>query len=245
MELLGTALSLGAAGYFVFPCLASKNPATPNGFYDAATDEAAITNLWRVHPGSLIGVRAGLGFDALDLDPQARGWYEQNRCRLPQTRVHRTRRGGLHVLFQHDDAVRCTASKITAGVDTRGNGGYLIWWPATGLPVLSDAPLAPWPDWLLNELRPKPRPSASASASNIIRIGGDGWLRGLIRAVATAPEGQRNCILFWAACRAGEAVRDGKATEDLVTSVLLEAANHAGLTLREAQQTIRSGIQRV
>jgi hypothetical protein len=238
---IDTALQLGAAGYAVFSCLASKNPATPNGFYDAVTDETEIKNLWRADPGCLIGVRTGLHFDALDLDPQAKDWFEHNRRRLPQTRIHRTRRGGLHVLFAHHEAVRCTASKIAAGVDTRGTGGYLIWWPAARLPVLSDAPLAPWPEWLLAELRPKPRVVPS---NTIVHCGGDRWLRGLVRTVATAPEGQRNAVLFWAACRAGEAIHDGKTTEDFVTRVLLEAAAHAGLTLREAQQTIRSGIQR-
>jgi hypothetical protein len=160
--------------------LASKNPATPNGFYDAVTDETEIKNLWRADPGCLIGVRTGLHFDALDLDPQAKDWFEHNRRRLPQTRIHRTRRGGLHVLFAHHEAVRCTASKIAAGVDTRGTGGYLIWWPAARLPVLSDAPLAPWPEWLLAELRPKPRVVPS---NTIVHCGGDRWLRGLVRTV--------------------------------------------------------------
>jgi hypothetical protein len=41
------------------------------------------------------------------------------------------------------------------------------------------------------------------------------------------------------------AIRDGRASEDFVTGVLLEAAAHAGLMLREAQLTIRSGVQRI
>jgi hypothetical protein len=72
----------------------------------------------------------------------------------------------------------------------------------------------------------------------------DGWLRGLIRAVANASEGHRNATLFWATCRAGEAVRDGKASEAFVVDVLIEAATHAGLPEREAQRTVQSGIHR-
>jgi hypothetical protein len=62
--------------------------------------------------------------------------------------------------------MRGTAGKIALGVDTRGNGGYLVWWPAAGFPVLSDAPLAPWPDWLLADFRPKPRPPSWRKLSN-------------------------------------------------------------------------------
>jgi hypothetical protein len=98
------------------------------------------------------------------------------------------------------------------------------------------------PDWLLAEFQPKPRPSIPASPT--IRFCTDNWLRGLVRTVASASEGQRNSILFWASCRAGEALRDGKATEDFLTSVLLEAAMHAGLPQREALRTIISGVQR-
>ena len=105
-----------------------------------------------------------------------------------------------------------------------------------------DAPLASWPDWLLAEFRPKLRLSVPASPA--IRFCTGTWLRGLTRTVATAPEGKRNCILFWAACRAGEAIRNGTADEGFITEALLEAALHAGLDRRGAQATIRSGIQR-
>jgi hypothetical protein len=72
----------------------------------------------------------------------------------------------------------------------------------------------------------------------------DGWLRGLARAVATASEGDRNSILFWAACRGSEAVRDGKAAEGFVNNVLLEAAKRCGLSELEAKRTIKSGMRR-
>lgn len=247
-QVLNIALELAAAGVPVFPCRADKKPTTPHGFKDAVTDPVAVHELWRQRPGPLIGIPADAvsGINLLDLDfpkhPASRAWYNDNRHRLPRTRTHQTLSGGLHILFKHDALAPNNAGKIAPGVDTRGAGGYLIWWPAAGGLVLSDSPLAPWPDWLLAEFRPKPRPPITSSTT--LNCWGDSWLRGLIRTVANAPEGQRNSILFWATCRAGEAVREGKATEDFVNSVLLEAANHAGLSLREAQQTIRSGMQR-
>jgi hypothetical protein len=246
-KVLDVALNLAAAGMAVFPCLADKRPATPHGFKDASADCDALRELWRKCPGALVGVPTGAvtGVDILDLDAkhnQAKEWYSTNRRHLPLTRIHRTRSGGLHLLFKHDALVHSTAGKIALGVDTRGSGGYAIWWPACGLPVLADAPLASWPDWLLDTFRPKPRPSVLASPT--IRFCTDNWLRGLIRTVATAQEGKRNCILFWAACRAGEAIRIGNADEGFITEALLEAALHAGLDRHGAQATIRSGLQR-
>jgi len=231
----------------VFPVLANKHPATPHSFKDASADSAALRELWRRYPGPLVGVPTGdiTGFDVLDFDttkhPEAGVWWRANRHRLPPTRAHQTRSGGFHLLFRHDGLVRGVAGKICLGVDTRATGNFIVWWPAHGHRVI-DAPLASWPDWLLAEFQPRPRPSVPASTA--IRFCSDGWLRGLIRTVANAPEGQRNSILFWAACRAGEAVRDGKADEDFVVPVLVEAALRAGLPQAEAQRTIDSGVHR-
>jgi hypothetical protein len=148
---LAAALSLGAKGQYCFPCLEDKRPATPKGFKDAVSDANALRDLWRRYPGPLVGAPTGVGFDVLDIDakhPEARDWWAENRPWLPETRTHRTRSGGLHLLFQTDPNRRCSAGKIARGIDVRACGGYIIWWPAAGLPVLCGAPLAPWPGWL-------------------------------------------------------------------------------------------------
>jgi hypothetical protein len=239
------ALELVATGIPTFPCLLDKRPACPHGFKDATADPEKLQSLWSQYPGELVGVPTGnaSGLDALDLDAkhvEAIAWMKENRRRFPQTRKHRTRSGGAHLLFQHNDAMACTVAKIALGVDTRATGGYIVWWPAAGLPIISDAQPALWPEWLLAEFRPKPQPPRTTAA--ISR--GHGWLRGLVRIVANSTEGQRNRILFWAACRGGEAVRDGKAGEDFVVDVLTEAAGRAGLPQPEAKRTIQSGIRR-
>jgi hypothetical protein len=38
-------------------------------------------------------------------------------------------------------------------VDVRADGGYVVWWPREGLRVVSDAPIADWPEWLLGLAR--------------------------------------------------------------------------------------------
>jgi hypothetical protein len=151
MRALGEALILAAEGRHCFPCSSSKRPATPRGFLDASADPVVLQELWARDPGRLVGVRTGRssGIDILDLDRkhgEAIVWLASSHDRLPVTRVHRARSGGLHLVFQHGRDVRRSASRIAPGIDVRGDGGYIIWWPA--LPVVCNAPFAPWPEWL-------------------------------------------------------------------------------------------------
>ena len=110
-----------------------KSPLTAHGLKDAATDADAIHRMFSPHPDCLIGVPTGSisGIDILDVDPRHDGhvWYAANKERLPPTRIHRTRSGGIHRLFRHMDGLRNTAAKIAPGIDTRSEGGYFIWWP--------------------------------------------------------------------------------------------------------------------
>jgi hypothetical protein len=236
------ALELAGTGIPVFPCAATKVPVSPHGFKDATTDAGTLRRLWQEYPGELIGVCTGRasGFDVLDLDakhPEAKAWWKDNRRRSPKTRTHRTRSGGLHLLLAHNDAVRCSASKIARGVDTHAAGGYVIWWPATGLPIISDAPRAPWPIWLRSEFCP-PRPSLS-----VVRVPNHNFIGKLVRLVAGATEGERNSLTYWAACRAGEMVASGLLSADTAMAVIAEAATRAGLPRAEAERTARSGIR--
>jgi hypothetical protein len=235
---------LAAEGKAVFPCREDKAPTTPRGFLDAVTDPDAVHGLWCLHPGPLVGVATGAesGFDVLDLDvkhPEAESWWLENRPRIPGTRAHRTRSGGWHFLFAHAAGLRNSASKIARGVDVRGDGGYIIWWPAAGWPVLSDAVSAPWPAWLLALARPRPepRPVPSAMSSTVLD---NRKLAGLVKLVALAGEGERNRALFWAACRVAEAVICGTLSESFATAALERAAIHAGLPAIEARRTISS-----
>jgi hypothetical protein len=198
---LTAALALGSQGRPCFPCRIDKRPATPHGFKDATYDANRLRDLWRSYPGPLVGLATGeaSGIDALDLDkghPEAAAWWAENRNRLPKTRTHRTRSGGLHLLFRHTRTLRCTAGQIAPGIDTRGDGGYLIWWPAIGFPVLCDLSPVPWPAWLLELLTP---PETSREPCSNVHIDTGRYARAVLRhaanRVATAPLGHRNSIL--------------------------------------------------
>jgi len=195
----------------IFPCCNvpgdrdfDKKPLTSHGFKDAVCDPSVIRRWWNRWSDALIGVPTGIKFDVIDLDLQhaeAQQWLDSNAHRLPATRAHRTRSGGQHMLFRPDPAIKCTSGKLHPHVDTRGLGGYCIWWPAEGLPVEHAALLADVPEWILEALRPKSLPAPEPTCGY---DSAGAWLRGLVRVVAGASEGQRNRALFWAACRAGE-----------------------------------------
>jgi hypothetical protein len=163
-QALKAALALAGGGRAVFPCRLTKDgrkvPCCPHGIDDATIDPTPIARLWRLHPGPLVGVRCGAisAISVLDIDAKhtaARGWWTQHRSTLPATRTHRTKSGGLHLVFQHAAGFPTTVGRIVRGVDSRSDGGFIIWWPEAGLPVLRTGPIAAAPDWLIAALQPR------------------------------------------------------------------------------------------
>jgi len=241
-QALKAALELASTGLAVFPCGRNKHPCTPNGFLDATKDPSIVQELWRHHAGMLVGIRTGAtsGIDVLDLDAKhqdARIWWHAHRAELPVTRVHRTRGGGLHLVFRYADDLRCNNSRLARGIDVKAEGGYAIWWPAVGLPVLHDGEPAPWPDWLRAQLKPPPPPPPRSVVPD------DRRLQQLLRCVATAPEGQRNTIAFWGACRLAEMVATDLISANDAMALVIDAAMAAGLPRSEAIATARSGLR--
>ncbi len=248
---LGAALALGLPA---FPCRTDKAPACPHGFHDATADPSALRELWRRHPAPLVGVPTGdaSGVDALDIDaprhPEAAVWWVQHRRRLPTTRTHRTRSGGLHVLFEHAAGMRCWTGRPVSGIDGRADGGYIVWWPTEGEPVLREEPPAPWPDWLLDELTPPPaRTPAWALATDLSSPErgsryGSAALRHAANRVARAPVGNRNSTLNNEAFGVARLVAAGVLNAQDVADTLAAAAVASGLAPREVEATLRSAL---
>lgn len=149
-------------GLPVFPLGLDKKPRTPHGFKDATTDAGKIKAWASQWPNALVGVPTGKASKlfVLDIDVkngkdgfatlQAKGWH------LPATRTHRTKNGGgAHYLFRVPDGkpLKCSASKLGDGLDTRGEGGYIVWWPAHGGEVENGDVLADVPAYLLDALQ--------------------------------------------------------------------------------------------
>lgn len=140
--------------------------------------------------------------------------------------------------------MKCTASKLGPHVDTRGHGGYIIWWPACGLEVLHGGVLAPVPDWIIEALNPKPIIAPSAHVRAMCRAPSSTSLRGALGVLARAKEGERNHALFWTACRMAEAVRSGTINEQQALDMLTATGRQVGLSDHEIRATARSGFRR-
>src|SRR5262245_24638341 len=119
----------------VFPCSLDKRPLIANGFRAAKRIEPP--EFW-----PLVGVPTGAvsGFDVLDIDPDGLSWLSANPL---ETRRHKTPRG-WHLLFRHADGLRCSAGRIAKGIDVRGDGGFVVWWPRQGLEVVGE--MGGWPE---------------------------------------------------------------------------------------------------
>jgi len=183
------AAPLLAQGIPVFPCWEKpngkiqsngkpksdgKNPRIQKGHKAATTDAKQIAAWSAQWPHALIGVPTGeaSGLFVLDVDVkngkdgfatlQAKGWT------LPETRTHRTLTGGgAHYLFKNPDglSLKNSVSALGAGLDTRGAGGYIIWWPAHAGEVDHPDTLADAPDWLIEAMQTKPAAERKAQSA--------------------------------------------------------------------------------
>jgi hypothetical protein len=238
MTTLDTAL-LVARRWPVFPCREDKRPATPNGFKNATRDPVGVVDLWRAHPGPLIGVPTGAvsGFDVLDIDPRHDGdkWLAEADPLLPNTRKSATRSGGTHLFFAHADGLKNSASKIARGVDVRAEGGYVILWGAHGCSVEHAGLLHSWPRWVLDILMPKPKPRMSAAPAT--KIEGDTRAVLMIERakdrVRRAAPGQRHINLRAAAATLGGLIKYIPGGEDGIRRELVDLAMQAGGEDRE------------
>ncbi len=106
----------------------------PHGFKDATTDLETIWEWWDQYPLANIIVPTGSrsGIWVLDVDPAHGGSdslsdLEAQYAVLPVTQEQITGGNGRHVVFVHPGPeFRNTAGKLGPGLDTRGEGGYII-----------------------------------------------------------------------------------------------------------------------
>ena len=205
---------VGEYGASVFPCNPDKSPRTPHGFKDATTNLDTVDE-WFQNTHSLIGVPTGKRFFVLDIDPDGHDWYMENAGRLNCGCINTTLRG-WHLVYAIPNGVEipCSTSKLAPGVDVRGTGGYVVWWPGEGLHTtgtLSD--IGPPPDWLLQALaeRPKTNGQDHGAVHRQHEVG------------QALHEGGRNAGLT---SLAGKLRRDGLDAEGLAAALLVHNSSH-------------------
>jgi hypothetical protein len=190
--MIRTALALAAIGMAVFPCRCrDKRPATVNGLKDATTDPEQITAWWTEQPDYNVAIATGAisKIFVVDVDgPDAE--CELKRLELPPTVEAITARG-RHLYFKHPNVlVRNTAGKIAPGIDTRGDGGYVL------------APPSIHPSGALYRWAPNGARTAAAAPDRLIakiseRTNGKATPPAEWQQLFTSdiPEGQRDCTL--------------------------------------------------
>ncbi|MCC7048465.1 MAG: bifunctional DNA primase/polymerase, partial [Alphaproteobacteria bacterium] len=153
MAKLHDALAWAERGYRVFPLAPdSRRPAWAEWDWtrEATTDAATIRAWWGAGDWN-IGCCAGAGTVVVDLDvkrPEANGIAAYMALAGDMdTLVVRTTTGGLHLYFSGEG--RNSAGTVAPGIDTRGDGGYVVAPGSTidgvAYTVLFDRPLAPLP----------------------------------------------------------------------------------------------------
>lgn len=219
-----------------FPCDANKRPVVATGFKAASIDPAIIIASFATPLAVLIGVPTGSqsGLIIIDVDIRADRsgmvWLEKNSEALPQTRTHKTRTGGLHLVFKEpaDVEIRNSASRIAPGVDVRGEGGYVIFPPSPGYAVADPIEPAEMPLWLIRAcLKPPETEPPKTTRSDPRQDGGSSY--GLVAlasecdAIRSAPFGKQEDTLNSAGLKIGGLVAGGELQESIALADLLSA----------------------
>jgi hypothetical protein len=273
LNTLDAAVAAARRGWAVFPCRpGDKRPAVPEWQRKACTDPDRVARYWP-GPTHNIGIATGPShLVVLDLDThghlpddwrQLAGIHDGKdvlaqlcawaRQPWPSTHTVATPSGGWHLYFAAPEGstIRNSASQLGPLVDVRAIGGYVL---GAGSVVdgkqyeVLDAeedpgPLPTWIARLLSGACTATNSRGTVSITAVIAGNAPGRFRGLVRTVETAPVGQRNDALFWAASRAQELVAAGKVTAADAAGSLLSAAVTVGLPEAEARRTIASAMR--
>lgn len=232
----------------------AKHPRTPNGLHDGTDDPDMIRSWWQRWPAANVGIAMGAvsGVYAVDVDSDKGGdetWASiiDKYGEVGTTPAVDTGGGGLHLFFKHPGGTwPNTAAKLGKGVDTRGDGGYVVAAPslhASGMHYSwrtdpEEANFALMPDWLKKLLfEPPAKPRAGTSICD-----GDGihWLG---KALAKVQYGNRNHTGHWLACQ----LRDAGLTEASSEGIMRDYADRVprgekSYTDREAMASLRSAF---
>jgi Bifunctional DNA primase/polymerase, N-terminal len=236
-DVLSVAIAYGTRlRWHVFPCNpADRSPRTRHGFYDASDDPKIIAgwgDLWR---GAEIGLRTGIesGIAVVDVDVREAhdGRVSLNALGIerPITPTARTPRGGYHWVFRHPgDKIACSTSKLAAGVDIKGDGGYIVappgprrsWAIAPGT-----VDLAPLPQWARVERKYDASVAPPWPGDGLLSPYGRAALTSAVDRIVTAPNGSQESTLNQQSFCIGQCVAAGHIPRSTAEFELTAAAH--------------------
>ena len=232
-----------------------SRPLTRRGFLDASSDPEQVAGWWSRTPDANIGIRTGAASGVVVVDVDVHGPHDGRAAYQRASDAGlvdgagllvRTPTGGAHVYFPATPGMEQRSwQAATAGVDFRGDGGYIIAPPSRRIidgnvrryevadiasHSVGTVDAARLRDFLDPRPVAPPRPSSGSMEVDAERLAA--W-------VAGRGEGERNRGLFWAACRLAE---NGVSAADALDA-LGAAAQSAGLGEREIATTVRSAYR--
>lgn len=258
----GAALFYLEQGFSVIPLRKNKRPLLAWEEFQTRRPTPAEASAWfDKWPAAGVGIITGaVSADLFVLDVDVKpGAVEAMDALVGEvtTVMVMTGGAGLHLWFRAPGReLHNSAGKLATGLDTRGEGGYVVV-PPSGHPsgrtyrfapgrALGDVEIAPIPDALAELLTPPPPVQRapvvpitySGEPSPYARAAFDAELAELARQGL----GTRNSTLNKAAFSLGQLVGGGELDRDQVEQALTETARGIGLDDDEIANTIKSGL---
>lgn len=243
----------------------------PHGLKEATTDVDVVMRWWRSASKANVGLATGHAFDVLDIDSEEAHRALRRAIALQPEGAPTidgptcdTGGGGWHVYVQ-PLGIGNKAGLLGEKLDWRGAGGYVVAPPSVhpsgkrytwgagpdGFCWSQEVPLQPLPMWakeLLGigiERKPEPLPERRRQSDTPV---GDRYgqraLQLELEAIERAGEGGRNHQLNESAFAIGQLIAGHAITDEFgAIQALKDAGLRAGLTQREVDATVGSGIR--
>ena len=236
--MLESAMSYAERGLCVFPCAwiedgacscrdpecesPGKHPLTPHGLLDATNDVDQVRDFWTKFPKANVAIRTGaesniavIDVDDVDvakpeLDKLIPGYDFKS---VPSQKTG----NGWHFVFTHPGVPVKNGTKFLPGMDSRGDGGYIIAAPSTHISGKQYEWKKPLNGTVL------PLPAALLIAINRTSSNGHGEPKPTLDTSIVwegIPDGQRDDTLFRYACK----MRQNDTPRELAERLIFEAA---------------------
>jgi hypothetical protein len=261
-----SALKYAALGWPVFPLAeGAKVPMKDSdGFKSASTSRAQIAAWQDCHPHCNIAAATGRpsGIFVVDFDPGSGADATVRKLNLqgklfPETVEARSPRGGRHLYYRYDPRATLTkAHSLGQGIDTRGDGGYIVlppsWWrdvqagyrwvtPPRG------AALASLPAWAIEALTPPPPRKIERTPVDLSNLSGyrrqaQADLDDAVRRLSALTDGRHEAP-FKVAARLGKYVHNALITDSDLESAILDACGSNGALRKYGREDLRKQIR--
>lgn len=252
-------------GWRVLPCIeGKKEPAIKAWQKNATSDERQVKAWWDVRPRSNIGIACGPGSGLAVLDVDKKGKedgekslvaLEHKHGELPRTIHQMTGSGGFQFFYRYPEGrtIRNSCRSLGKGLDTRGDGGFVIVPPSVHpsggvyewmAPPWDDelAELESLPEAWIKLLEPKRQTTITVPIKPLKTLPdvGNDLIEGRLELVARMQPGARNDTLYKAAFFLASKARTGLVNWDQAKGALMQVALGRGLDQVEVSRTLRS-----